>query len=69
MEGGTHGAALSKGKGPYDEVRGERRFRDRDYAARPFTMGRICAVVLVSFPQSEGEGFQEGFWEGIRNVV
>jgi len=69
LEGGAHGAALSKGKRPYDEVRGERRVRDRDYAARPFTTGRIHAVVLVSFPQSEGEGFQEGLWEGVRDVV
>jgi len=26
-------------------------------------------AVLVSFPQSEGEGFQKGFWEGVGDVV
>jgi len=26
-------------------------------------------VILVSFPQSEGEGFQEGLWEGIGDMV
>jgi len=57
LEGGTHGAALSKGKGPYDKVRGERGLRDQDYAACPLATGRIRVVILVSFPQSEGESF------------
>jgi len=69
LEGSTHGTALSKGEGPYDQVRGERGLRDWDYAARPLTMGRIRMVVLVGFPQTEGEGFQEGFWEGCGDMV
>jgi len=32
-------------------------------------MGRIRTVVLVSFPQAEGEGLQEGFREGVRDMV
>jgi len=69
LEGGAHGVTLSKGKGPNDKFRGERGLRDWDYAACPFATGQIHMVILVSLPQSEGEGFQEGFREGIRDVV
>jgi len=55
LESGAHGAALSKGERPYDQVGGDRRLRDRDYAARPLATGRIRAVILVCFPQPEGE--------------
>jgi len=63
LEGGAHGATLSKGEGPYNQVGGERGLRDQDYAARPLATGQIRTVVLVSFPQSKGKGFQEGAWE------
>jgi len=32
-------------------------------------MGRIRTVILVSFPQAEGKGFQEGFREGVRDTM
>ena len=69
LEGGAHGVALSKGERPYNEVGGDRRLRDRDYAAHPLAMGRIHMVILVCFPQLEGEGLQEGLRGFIRDVV
>ena len=69
LEGGAHGAALSKGERPYDQIGRERRLRDRDYAARPFATGRICTVILVCFPQSEREGLQEGSQGRVRDVL
>jgi len=69
LEGGTHGTALSKGKGPYDEVGGEGGLRNQDYAARPLATRRIRTVVLVDSPQAKRKGFQEGVWEGFGDVV
>ena len=69
LEGSTHGAALPQREGPYNQVRGERGLRDRDYAARPLATGWIRTVVLVNLPQSEWEGLQKGFGEGVGDVV
>jgi len=69
LESSAHGATLSKRERPYDKVRRCRGVRNRDYAARPFTTGRIRTVILVCLPQSEGEGLQGGLWGGVRNVV
>jgi len=56
LKSSGHGVVLSKRQGPDDKIRREGRFRNRDYAACPFTMGRIRAVILVDLPQPEGEG-------------
>jgi len=69
LEGGAHGAALSKRERPYDKVRGGGGLRNRDYAARPFAEGQIRVVVLVYLPQSEWEGLQEGWGRNVREPV
>ena len=50
LEGGCHGAPLSKGKGANNKIGGERGLRNQDYATRPFATGRIRMVILVRLP-------------------
>jgi len=52
-----HSASLTQGQSPDNQIRGERRGGNRDYAARPFTTGQIRTVLLVLTPETEGEGF------------
>jgi len=68
LKNSRHGASLSEREGAQDEVRWDRRLRNRDYAARPLAPGQIHTVLLLGLPKTEGEGFQGGGWEVLREV-